>query len=303
MQPVQHALFFRRQIRYHAVQEQRSLVEQALRRFHSLHHHAASQRMQACILIRRKLLAGEDDHRQLAQCRGIAQVFEDLKARHVRQLQIEHHAVELLFIQRAQRFLPARNDRDVDVVVTEQLADAQLLAGVVFHDQQPLAPRSRVILDPSQRSFDFLRRRRLGDEGKRPPRQTMLTVFIKCQHLHRNMPRGRILLQMIQDRPSQHVRQEYVERDRGWMILTRQLKRFRAPVRHQYLESLIVRQIAQHASIVRIILHNQQYGVVRLQVLAIVCNVLLRHFHDVHAGQMQRSSTRRLGLAFRRHSR
>ena len=45
---------------------------------------------------------------------------------------------------------------DLDVVVAEQLADAQLLGRVVLDHQQPLAARLRVVLDLRQR-----RRRRL----------------------------------------------------------------------------------------------------------------------------------------------
>ena len=49
----------------------------------------------------------------------------------------------------------------IDVVVAEQLGDAELLGRVVLDDQQPLAARLRVILDPRQRRFEVLGRGRL----------------------------------------------------------------------------------------------------------------------------------------------
>ena len=36
---------------------------------------------------------------------------------------------------------------DIDVVVTQQFANAQLFRGIVFDDQQPLAAGRRILLD------------------------------------------------------------------------------------------------------------------------------------------------------------
>ena len=69
-----------------------------------------------------------------------------------------------------------------------------------------------------------------------------MAVFIQRQHLHGNVPRGRILLQVIEHGPAQHVGQEHVERNGGGMEFAGQRKSFGAARRHENLESLVVRE-------------------------------------------------------------
>ena len=116
---------------------------------------------------------------------------------------------------RFERFAAGIDDGDVDIVVAQQVANAQLLAGIVLDDQQPLAARRRVFLDARQRRIQPFGRGRLGDEGKCAARQAVVAVFIESEHLDRNMPGGGILLEMVEHRPSQHVGQEYIEGDGG----------------------------------------------------------------------------------------
>ena len=49
------------------------------------------------------------------------------------------------------------SDRDVNVVVAEQFADAELLGGIVFDDQQALAARRGVFLDAVEGGLAGLR--------------------------------------------------------------------------------------------------------------------------------------------------
>ena len=128
-----------------------------------------------------------------------------------------------------QRAGPGSGRDDLDVVVAQQLGDAHLLGRVVFDDQQPLrGARPGVILDPRQRGLQAFGRRRLGDEGERAARQAVLPVLVQRHDLHRNVPRQRILLELVEHRPAQHVRQEHVERDRRRLELARQRERFGA---------------------------------------------------------------------------
>ena len=112
----------------------------------------------------------------------------------------------------------------------------------------------------------------------------MVAVFIERQHLNRNVPRGRILLQMVEHRPAQHVGQKNIQRHGGRMELAGQGKRLASTPGHQDLESVIVRQIAQDAGIVRIVFDNQQDGVIRLQIFAIVRDVLDQSIRNKAAG-------------------
>ena len=70
----------------------------------------------------------------------------------------------------------------------------------------------------------------LGDKRECTARQAMMPVFIQGEHLHRNVPRAGILLQMVQHRPAQHVGQEDIERNgRGMKFVSeRRALRFRA---------------------------------------------------------------------------
>ena len=49
-----------------------------------------------------------------------------------------------------ERFLAGRRYGNVDILVSQQFADAHLLRGIVFDDQQPLAARSGIFLDAVQ---------------------------------------------------------------------------------------------------------------------------------------------------------
>ena len=71
-----------------------------------------------------------------------------------------------------------------------------------------------------------------------------MAIFVERQHLHGNMPGRRILFQMIQNRPAEHVRQENIQRDCGRMVPLRQLQSFRPTVGDENLEALVARKIA-----------------------------------------------------------
>ena len=81
-----------------------------------------------------------------------------------------------------------------------------------------------------------------------------------------------VLFQMVEHRPAQHVRKEYVERYRCWMELAGQSQSFRSAHGHQHLESLVVRQINQNTRVVRIVFNDQQDWIVGLQIRAVVCD-------------------------------
>ena len=113
----------------------------------------------------------------------------------------------------------------------------------------------------------------------------MVPVFIQGQHLHRDVPRGRVLLQMVEHGPAQHVGQEYVERHGRRVVLAGQSERFRSAHGHEHLESLVAGQITQDARIVRVIFNDQQDGVVGLQVVAVVRDAARSESSDTRTGE------------------
>ena len=115
--------------------------------FHALDHDAARHGVQPRVLLLGQFPAGEDHHRNIGQRVVFAHALEHLEAGHVRQPQIEHHAVARLLAQDRERILPGVGIEDFDVVMAEQLGDAHLLGLVVLHHQQAAAARLREFLD------------------------------------------------------------------------------------------------------------------------------------------------------------
>ncbi len=225
MQAVEHFLFFGGQVGYHTMEKERRFVEQAFGRFDALDDDATRERVQSRVFFRRQILACKNDDRQITG-RSIAQALENFEASHVGQPQVEDHAIERTFGHGIQRVHAGCRDQDVDIVVAEKFADAELLCGIILDDEQALETRDGVVLDLTEGEFEALGRRRLGDEREGAARKPVLAILVHSQHLHRNVARGRILFQVIQDRPAEHVGQEDVERDRTRMEFACERERF-----------------------------------------------------------------------------
>ena len=163
------------------MQEERRLIEQPLRRFDALDHNAAGQRVQARVLFRRQFFAGEDHDWQIAQLAEVSRMrSRTVEAGHVRQSQIEHDAIECFLRHDLQRFRAGRDNGDIDIVVSQQFANAHLFRGIVFHDQQPLAAWGGIFFDARQRRRRVLRACRLGDKGKGAASQAVVTILVQA---------------------------------------------------------------------------------------------------------------------------
>ena len=71
----------------------------------------------------------------------------------------------------------------------------------------------------------------------------MLAIFVERDDLHRDMAGQRVLLELAQHRPAEHVGQEDIERDRGRLELLGQLQRVDATRRDQHLEATVAREV------------------------------------------------------------
>ena len=71
-------------------------------------------------------------------------------------------------------------------------------------------------------------RGRLVDKGKCAARQRVLAILVQRDDLNRDMPGQRIVLELAQHRPAEHVGQEDVERDGGRLELLGKIQRFGA---------------------------------------------------------------------------
>ena len=135
--------------------------------------------MQRRILLRGEFPPREHDHRNIGQ-RGIRPHFlEHLEAGHVRQLQVEHEAIDRIAAHGVQRMLAAADGFDLDVVMAEQLGDADLLRRIVLDDQEPTALLRRIVLDALDRLLHPAAGRRLVDERERAARQRVLAILVE----------------------------------------------------------------------------------------------------------------------------
>ncbi len=252
------------------MQEQRGLIEQPLGRAHALQHDALRLEPQLFLFVGRQLAAGEHHDRRIAQPLVLLDAFHQLEAGDVRQAQVEHDAVERLFLEHGERVGTAADRRDLDVVEADQLGDAHLLGRIVLDHQQLANARRGEFLDAVERRLQPLGGRGLVHEGERAALQAVLALFLDGEDLHRDVTRRGVALQLVEHRPAEHVRQEHVERDRRRAMLAREAQAFHAGLGDDRLELRVAREVEQHLRVVRIVFDDQQHAVLGLQILAIV---------------------------------
>ena len=231
VQPLNHLLFLGRQVGDDAVQEQRRFVQQPLGRFDSLDHDAAGNGVQPRVFLGRQLLAGKYHDGQVAQRLVGAELLQHLKAGDVGQAQVENHAVKGPLAERREALLTGAGRA---ISISSCPSRARMLTCSAGSSSTTSRRRRRgeaELLDARERGLQALGRRRLGDEAERPARQAMLAIFVQGDDLNRNVPRRRVLLQLAEHRPAQHIGQEDIQRDGGGLELLRQFQRRRRRAR------------------------------------------------------------------------
>ena len=107
-------------------------------------------------------------------------------------------------------------------------------------------------------------------------RQAVLALFFQRDDLHRDVPRRRVELELVEHRPAEHVGQEDIERDGRRAGTAAPATGPCAPlVATMPLKPLSRARPEQDARVVRVVLDDQQHGVARLDVVAVVLDVLL----------------------------
>ena len=153
--------------------------------------------------------------------------------------------------------------------MSKQFLDAQPLARVVFDDQQTFSTRRRELPMRAMRGP-----RSVLDVGlvtnETRPRQAVLPISSRVTICTGMCRVQRILLQLAQHSPSEHVGQEDIQRDCRWTELTGQRQRIAAARRQQHLEAPLARRVDQHARVVGIVFDNQQRRVANVDVVPIV---------------------------------
>ena len=84
-------------------------------------------------------------------------------------------------------------------------------AGLSSTINNRLRGERRVFLDPEKRRIYFFRRGGFHHRGKGSTRQPVPAILIDREYLYRNMTCLRILLQVVEHGPAQHVRKKDIQ--------------------------------------------------------------------------------------------
>src|SRR5262249_53887501 len=264
VQPLDHLLLRRGQIGDHAVKEQGGLIQQPLGRAHPLQHDALGILTQLDLLLIGELAAREDDDRRAVQLLVRLHLGEQLETGHVRQAQVEHDTIEVTLAHGGERLGASADGSDLHIGVAEELPYAQLFGRVVFDHEQPAYMRCGEALETLERVLEALGSHALGDERKGAALESVLTLVLDGEDLYRDMARLGVAFQLIEYRPAQHVRQEHIERDGGRWVLANQCQSVGTGARQQYLKAAATGQVDQEAGGVRIVLHHEPDGILRV---------------------------------------
>lgn len=96
--------------------------------------------------------------------------FEQVEAAHLAsrvEPEVEDHAVEVLLVELAERFLGGADGGYIDIIVRNQLDDTLALLLVVLNDQQAFRNGVDESGDSSKRRIERFLANRLGEEGNR----------------------------------------------------------------------------------------------------------------------------------------
>ena len=150
------------------VEEQRRLVDEVLQRSGVLDDRRLGHLVEPEPLVRGQVPPGVDDDPEVLRVDVALDRLQQLEAAHVGQVQVEHHAVERLALQRLEGLGRGADGRDPDVAVAERGDDAGPLDLVVLDDQQLPDPAIEEALDAGEGVVERLLAHRLLEEGERP---------------------------------------------------------------------------------------------------------------------------------------
>jgi len=159
------------------------------------------------------------------------------KAGHVREPQVHDDAV-VSRLAGATRARPRRTTRwSCGRRVPDQVGDRLLLDRIVLDDEQVLDPLLDELLDPREAGLQALGGDRLVQEAERTVLQAAALVVEAGDHVHRDVPRRRVVLEPIEQHPPIDVGEPEIEGDGIRLDRAGQLEGLRAARRDDALES------------------------------------------------------------------
>src|SRR6266540_1640534 len=283
-----------RQLPLDAVQEERRLVEQALGRARVLHHDRVGELAQLGRLALRQLLARVDDHRRRREPRVLLDLLEELETAALRELQVEHHAVVPLQLQRLERLLARADSRHLDVVASaDQLDDRAPLILVVLDDEHTLDLTVDEAADLDERLLEPLLRDGLLEERDRAGAERVLAAVPGRDDVHRDVACLRMLLQPLQDGPAVQDRQFHVQDDRVGLVLVGEGEARIAAQRDDPFEAALARDVELGARQLGVVLDDQDDAVTLLDLVAVVADLARQQQRGVELRLLEHRLRRR----------
>ena len=144
------------------------------------------------------------------------------------------------------------------------------LACIVLDDEDAAQLPREPVTQPFERLDDLLALDRLQVVTDRAERARFLGMIGDRRDVDRDVPRVRVLLQLIEDAEARMVGQVHVEQDRARPITSCRLEAFAGRVRDDALEAHLVRELLEDRGEAQVVLDHEDDPRVRRQLLAIV---------------------------------
>ena len=139
----------------------------------------------------------------------------------------------------------------------DELGDAHALLVVVLDEEQVLHRPVDELPGARQGTQERVAVDRLLEEPEGAGPQAPLLLVVDRDHVDRHVPRARIVLEEVEQRPAVHVGKPDIEGDRMRLVAMRQGERRSAVGRDQPLEALLAGEFQEHRGEHRIVLDDE----------------------------------------------
>ena len=270
MELLEHLALRFREVFFDTMQEQCGLVQQPIERPDILDDYRFCETPKLGLLGLSELLSSVNDYWDIADLRF--DPFHQIEAIHVRQTEVQNHAVVVFVVQFGQSIFGGANGNRFDVAVADQFHNALLSDLVVFYDQQALhAPPDKSVKPGESFAYSF------GRDGlvfiaHGAHLEAALPFIVDGEDVHRNVPRVSSMLQAIQHAPAVHPGQFNIERDGARRVLACERQTGLPTKRYHDLEPTLTRHFHENLCEVEIVFDDQQRSIARLNRATVVIN-------------------------------